>query len=199
MSTIITGIGFCPTKSGTEQQTGVAAAATPVSFPLRWLLLGSKYHFCALLSRKSEKDSNAAFLDTSSVSLTADSFPSRGSPWLSRSSSLPLEGKPLAVTLLKPSPRGEALGCHAPQAFPLRGRWPSIARPDEVEKGANIYPGHLPYGGGPKRRLFFLDRARPVFLFPGQYRTIPARILLADFPPGGPKMLGNPQRIACAF
>ena len=39
---------------------------------------------------------------------------------------------------LTASPQGEAFGWCIPQAFPLRGRWPSEARPDEVEADSHV-------------------------------------------------------------
>ena len=73
-----------------------------------------------VLSSFQEIQQRIILFDTSSVSLAADSFPSRGSPWMVHSSSLPLEGKV-----------------------------PSVSEADEVETRASERPGHLPCGGCP--------------------------------------------------
>ena len=84
--------------------------------------------FVRVLSSFQEIQQRCILFGTSSVSLAADSFPSRGSPLMVHSSSLPLEGKV-----------------------------PSVSEADEVETRASERPGHLPCGRCPKAdALFFV-------------------------------------------
>ena len=86
-------IGFCPIESVKKKKNRRDVVATPVSYPFRWLRLSVKHRFFPPFSSFQEVRQRSLVFDTSLVSLAADSFPSRGSHWMARSSSLPLEGK----------------------------------------------------------------------------------------------------------